>query len=61
MFKMTSQNRTTKIPQHVIHFLPLKPRLQQVYRSTPTANDITWHKEGWVNDDVMRHLVDEEA
>lgn len=25
-YKMTSQNRTTKIPQKVLHYLPLKPR-----------------------------------
>ncbi|KAI5313040.1 hypothetical protein L3X38_042214 [Prunus dulcis] len=27
-FKMTSQNRTTKIPEKVMRYLPLKPRLQ---------------------------------
>ncbi|CAL2271660.1 unnamed protein product [Prunus armeniaca] len=30
-FKMTSQNRTTKIPQKVMRYLPLKPRLQRLY------------------------------
>ncbi|CAL9025697.1 unnamed protein product [Prunus brigantina] len=44
-FKMTSQNRTTKIPQKVMRYLPLKPRLQRLYMSTHTAtdDDVMWH------------------
>ncbi|KAI5328423.1 hypothetical protein L3X38_027820 [Prunus dulcis] len=60
-FKMTSQNRTTKIPQKVMRYLPLKPRLQRLYMSTHTATDMRWHKEKWVDDDVMRHPADGEA
>ncbi|XP_050115699.1 uncharacterized protein LOC126593651 [Malus sylvestris] len=60
-FKMTSQNRNTKIPQKVMRYLPLKPRLQRLYMSMHTATDMRWHKEGRVNDDVMRHPADGEA
>ncbi|XP_028956415.1 uncharacterized protein [Malus domestica] len=60
-FKMTSQNRKTKIPQKVMRYLPLKPRLQRLYMSMHTATDMRWHKEGRVNDDVMRHPADGEA
>ncbi|XP_048425915.1 uncharacterized protein LOC108866272 [Pyrus x bretschneideri] len=60
-FKVTSQNRKTKIPQKVMRYLPLKPRLQQLYMSMHTATDMRWHKEGRVNDDVMRHPADGEA
>ncbi|CAL2253814.1 unnamed protein product [Prunus armeniaca] len=60
-FKMTSQNMTTKIPQKVMRYLPLKPRLQRLYMSTHTTTDMRWHKEKWVDDDVMRHPVDGEA
>ncbi|XP_028965019.1 uncharacterized protein [Malus domestica] len=60
-FKMTSQNRKTKIPQKVMRYLPLKPRLQRLYMSMHTATDMRWHKEGWVNDDIMRHPADGEA
>ncbi|KAI5321214.1 hypothetical protein L3X38_030285 [Prunus dulcis] len=60
-FKMTSQNRTTKIPQKVMRYLPLKPRLQRLYMSTHTATDMRWHKEKQVDDDVMRHPADGEA
>ncbi|VVA40034.1 PREDICTED: transposon, partial [Prunus dulcis] len=60
-FKMTSHNRTTKIPQKVMRYLPLKPRLQRLYMSTHTATDMRWHKEKRVDDDVMRHPADGEA
>ncbi|CAN6704834.1 unnamed protein product [Malus baccata var. baccata] len=60
-FKMTSQNRKTKIPQKVMRYLPLKPRLQRLYMLMHTATDMRWHKEGRVNDDVMRHPADGEA
>ncbi|CAL2229846.1 unnamed protein product [Prunus armeniaca] len=60
-FKMTSQNRMTKIPQKVMRYLPLKPRLQRLYMSTHTTTDMRWHKEKRVDDDVMRHPADGEA
>ncbi|CAL8105218.1 unnamed protein product [Prunus armeniaca] len=58
---MTSQNRMTKILQKVMRYLPLKPRLQQFYMSMHTATNMRWHKEKWVDDDVMRHPADGEA
>ncbi|BBH05416.1 hypothetical protein Prudu_016788, partial [Prunus dulcis] len=60
-FKMTSQNITTKIPQKVMRYLPLKPRLQRLYMSTHTAKDMRLHKEKRVDDDVIRHPADGEA
>ncbi|BBH02706.1 transposable element gene [Prunus dulcis] len=55
------ENRTTKIPQKVMRYLPLKPRLQRLYMSTHTATDMRWHKEKRVDDDVMWHPADGEA
>ena len=60
-FKLTSQNKRTKIPQKVMRYLPLKPRLQRLYMSTHTASDMRWHKDRRVDDDVMRHPADGEA
>ncbi|XP_050111680.1 uncharacterized protein LOC126590202 [Malus sylvestris] len=60
-FKMTSQNRRTKIPQKVMCYLPLKPRLQRFYMSMHTASDMRWHKDRQVDDDVMRHPADGEV
>ncbi|CAL8091533.1 unnamed protein product [Prunus armeniaca] len=36
-FKMTYQNRMTKIPQKIMRYMPLKPRLQRLYMLTHTA------------------------
>ncbi|CAN6704653.1 unnamed protein product [Malus baccata var. baccata] len=60
-FKMTSHNKTIKIPQKVMRYLPLKSRLQQLYMLSHTATDMRWHKEKRVDDDVMRHPADREA
>nr|XP_028945197.1 uncharacterized protein LOC103453394 [Malus domestica] len=45
----------------VMRYLPLKPMLQRLYMSMHMATDMRWHKEGRVNDDVMRHPADGEA
>ncbi|KAM2964301.1 hypothetical protein FF2_022102 [Malus domestica] len=44
-----------------MHFLALKPRLQRLYISTHTTSDMRWHKDRWVDNDVMRHHADREA
>ncbi|KAM1233641.1 hypothetical protein ACFX2J_003324 [Malus domestica] len=44
-----------------MHYLPLKPRLQRLYMSTHTAMYKRWHKEKWVDEDVLRHPADGEA
>ncbi|KAI5335048.1 hypothetical protein L3X38_025181 [Prunus dulcis] len=44
-----------------MRYLPLNPRLQRLYMSTHTATDMRWHKEKWVDDNVMWHLADGEA
>ncbi|CAL8083752.1 unnamed protein product [Prunus armeniaca] len=39
----------------------LDPNEQRLYMSKHTATDMRWHKEKWVDDDVMRHPADGEA
>jgi hypothetical protein len=36
----------TSLPVKVLRYLPLKPRLQQLYLSQKTAKHMRWHKEG---------------
>ena len=60
-FKMTSQNRTTKIPQKVLRYLPLNRRLQRLYMLTHTISNMRWYKDRRVDDDVMRHSADGEG
>ena len=48
-----------KIPQNVLRYLPIKPRLQRLYMSRHTAKDMNWHKERRVNEEgVLGHLAD---
>ncbi|CAH9124429.1 unnamed protein product [Cuscuta epithymum] len=47
-----------KIPKKVLRYFPLKPRLQRLYMSHHTADHMTWHKDGRVEDGIMRHPAD---
>ena len=51
-----------KIPQKVLRYFPLKPRLQRLFTSSKTAEDMRWHKEKRLHDDnTLRHPADSEA
>ncbi|XP_042962362.1 uncharacterized protein LOC122296625 [Carya illinoinensis] len=53
---MTSKHR---VPQKVMRYFPLKPRLQCLYMSKKTAQGMRWHKEGRIDDSsYMRHPAD---
>ncbi|XP_042980213.1 uncharacterized protein LOC122310386 [Carya illinoinensis] len=53
---MTSKHR---VPQKVMHYFPLKPRLQRLYLSKKRAEAMRWHKEGRIDDlNCMRHPAD---
>ena len=47
-----------KIPQKVLRYFPLIPRLKRLYMSTKTASEMTWHYDKQVDDGVLRHLAD---
>ncbi|KAF5450521.1 hypothetical protein F2P56_030861 [Juglans regia] len=47
------------IPQKVLRYFPLKPRLQRLFMSTKTAQAMRWHKDAHVDDPTsMRHPAD---
>ncbi|XP_071740516.1 uncharacterized protein [Rutidosis leptorrhynchoides] len=53
--------RTTgkKVPNKVLRYFPITPRLKRLYSSRYTAKDLTWHATGRCNEEgKMRHLVD---
>ena len=50
-----------KIPHKTMRYFPIKPRLQRMFMSRKTAELFRWHKEGRVDDGVMRHPADSEA
>ncbi|XP_030482309.2 uncharacterized protein LOC115699180 [Cannabis sativa] len=50
-----------KIPQKVLYYLPLKPRLQRLYMTKLHATDMRWHKEKHVSvEGEMKHPADTE-
>ena len=44
-----------------MYYFPLTPRLQRLYASKATANDMRWHKEHNIEEGVMRHCSDSPA
>ncbi|XP_073103331.1 uncharacterized protein [Elaeis guineensis] len=52
------QGRTRNIPHKILHYFPLKPRLQRLYMSKITAKDMRWHEEKRINDGILRHPAD---
>ncbi|XP_031105794.1 uncharacterized protein LOC116010498 [Ipomoea triloba] len=47
-----------KIPQKILRYFPLIPRLQRLYMSSTIAKYMRWHKEKLCNDESMAHPVD---
>ncbi|XP_073117096.1 uncharacterized protein [Elaeis guineensis] len=52
------QGRTRNIPHKILHYFPLKPRLQRLYMSKITAKDMRWHEKKRINDGILRHPAD---
>ncbi|KAG8367020.1 hypothetical protein BUALT_Bualt16G0029000 [Buddleja alternifolia] len=52
------EKKRNKIAQKVLRYFPLKPRLQRLFISKKTAEDMRWHKEKCENDGVLRHPAD---
>jgi hypothetical protein len=50
-----------KVPQKILRYFPLTPRLQRLFMTKRIASDMRWHKEGRVNDGVLRHPADSMA
>ena len=51
-----------KVPQKVVRYFPLIPRLQRLFIDKQVASDMRWHKEKRVHDDnIVRHPADTEA
>lgn len=55
------KKKKKKISRKILRYFPLAPRLQRLYMTKNIASDMRWHKEGRVNDGVMRHPADSPA
>ncbi|GJQ95730.1 hypothetical protein Tco_0006869 [Tanacetum coccineum] len=46
-FKVKDSNTLgKKVPKKVLHYFPIIPRLQRLYKSSHTAKEMTWHATG---------------
>ena len=50
--------KKTDIPFKKMYYFPLKDRLLRLYSSKATANEMRWHAEHVVEDNVMQHSSD---
>ncbi|KAL6637481.1 hypothetical protein ACP70R_025053 [Stipagrostis hirtigluma subsp. patula] len=50
-----------RVPQKILRYFPLIPRLKRLYMSGSTSSLMRWHKEGLVSDGKMRHPADSMA
>ena len=56
---MSDKSDGKKVPQKVMRYFPLTPRLKRLYTSRLTAKQMLWHHTGKSKDEgVMRHPVD---
>jgi hypothetical protein len=44
-----------RVPQKILRYFPVTPRLQRLYMRASTSEYMRWHKEGLVQDGKMRH------
>ncbi|XP_024013159.1 uncharacterized protein LOC112087474 [Eutrema salsugineum] len=46
------------VPQKVLRYFPIIPRLKRMFRSEQTAKELRWHFTNKINDGKLRHPVD---
>jgi hypothetical protein len=49
------------VPAKVLRYFPLKPRLQRLFLSSKTSEDMRWHATNITTDGMLRHPRDSEA
>ncbi|XP_061347422.1 uncharacterized protein LOC133292947 [Gastrolobium bilobum] len=59
--EVSDGNSKRNVPAKVVHYFPLKPRLQRLFLSSKTAEDMKWHAMDGDHDGKMRHPRDSEA
>lgn len=57
----SNDGKRKKVPQKVLRYFPLKPRLKRLFMSRHTATDMKWHKRKRQNEEgFLRHPADSE-
>jgi hypothetical protein len=53
-----SRKEKKPVPQKVLRYFPLTPRLQRLFMTEATSSYMQWHKKDRVDDKTMRHPAD---
>ena len=56
--EFNKSSKKKKIPAKVLHYFPLRPRLQRLYMSSKMASHMKWHVDGHMTGEMMRHPMD---
>ncbi|KAL6655769.1 hypothetical protein ACP70R_006595 [Stipagrostis hirtigluma subsp. patula] len=56
-----AQSKRKKKPAKVLRYFPLIPRIQRLFATNKTSDDMRWHDEGRTKDGKLRHPADGEA
>ena len=56
-----AQPKRKKKPAKVLCYFPLIPRIQRLFATNKTSDDMQWHDEGRTKDGKLRHPADGEA
>lgn len=59
-YKLNKNNSERKkgIPAKVLWYLPVIPRFKRMFGNAKRAKSLTWHSDGRINDDMLRHPAD---
>ena len=55
------KDKDKKLPNKVLRYFPLIPRLLRMYKSSRIAEDMLWHHRDRVKDGILRHPADAKA
>ena len=50
--------KRNNIPNKIVRYFPIKPRLQRLFMLKQIAKDMKWHKNKKMDDGVLRHPAD---
>ena len=50
-----------RVPNKILRYFPLTPRLRRLYMSERTSSEMRWHEEGRIDDGKLRHPADSKA
>ncbi|KAL6909850.1 hypothetical protein ACP4OV_001509 [Aristida adscensionis] len=56
-----TQSKRKRKPAKVLRYFPLIPRIQRLFATDKTSDDMRWHDEGRTKDRKLRHPADGEA